>query len=165
MNSDAEAYLGPVAHVAFVVVEVSVAMKAFQVLGTSWSTVRRPTAKLRMPMGEVVETKVDYVTSSRGEPRVKLVSAAPGTLFSKRHGGPVHHVSYWVEDLDKTTERLIAAGWIVEATGLDESARPRYRYLRSPDGRRSELGVISGRDAFDAWAENSDQAEETSSPS
>lgn len=161
---DVDVDLGHVGHVAFVVDDVSSTMAVFAALGTCWSSVSKPTARLQMPTGEIVEVEVDYVASSRGEPRVKLLSTAPGTLFSRGFGSPIHHISYWVEDLERTTERLVAIGWVVEATGLDESSCPRYRYLRSTDGRRVELGLTSERGVFDAWAEETERAEEISPP-
>lgn len=147
--------LGPLAHVAHAVDDVTAAMRAFDRLGVRWSSLRHPVARLEDPEGGITEVGVDYVASSGGEPRLKLLTAVRGSVFGVRGSSPVHHVSYWVEELDSPTAGLREEGWQVEATGLGESGRAEYRYLISPDGRRIELGLLSGRAAFDEWAEGS----------
>ena len=150
MSSEA---LGPVGHVAFVVADVRQAMMSMPALRVRWSSVTRPTARLQDGSGAVSEVQVDYVASSGGEPRIKLISAVEGSLFVPASGGAVHHVSYWVDDLEATTGVLTALGWTVEATGLEPDGSPRFRYLVGTDGHRIELGRSALRQEFDAWAD------------
>ena len=154
----AVARLGPVGHIAYVVDDVRAAMALHAAGGTRWSDVRRPTAVLRLPHGEVIETSVDYVAASGGEPRLKLLSRAPGTVFDGPPGDHVHHLSYWVDELDAATAGLAAAGWRVEADGLADDGTVGYRYLVSPGGMRIELGLEGNRAAFDEWADGAQRA-------
>jgi catechol 2,3-dioxygenase-like lactoylglutathione lyase family enzyme len=143
--------LGPVGHVGIVVADLPAAMAAFARTGLRWSTVQRPVARLRLPDGRLQEIEVGYVAQSGGEPRLKLIEGADGTYFQPAPG--VHHVAHWVDDLDRATAVLVAAGHVVEATGEDPDDSVRYRYLLGPAGLRIELGLRANRVGFDAWAD------------
>ncbi|HIY64957.1 MAG TPA: VOC family protein [Candidatus Agrococcus pullicola] len=149
-----EETLGPVGHVAFVVPDVREAMRAMAPCGLRWSSVTRPTALMQGAAGTVQEVHVDYVASAGGEPRVKLISAVPGSVFETPERGGIHHLSYWVDDLESATYRLSTQGWSVEATGLESHGAPRFRYLIDTNGSRIELGQTALRQEFDDWADS-----------
>lgn len=145
--------IGKVGHIAYVVDDVRSAMALHAAGGTRWCELRRPTAVLRLPRGDVIEAAVDYVAARGGEPRLKLISRAPGTIFDGPPANHVHHLSYWVHELDAPTDALVAAGWRIEADGIAEDGTVSYRYLVTPDGMRIELGLERNRAAFDEWAD------------
>jgi catechol 2,3-dioxygenase-like lactoylglutathione lyase family enzyme len=149
LSSDVQ--LGPVGHVGIVVADLPAAMVALARTGVRWSAVQHPVARLRLPHGLLQEIEVGYVAQSGGEPRLKLIEGTAGTYFTPAPG--VHHVAYWVDDLDRATAHLVAAGHLVEATGEDPDGSARYRYLLGPAGLRIELGLQANRAAFDAWAD------------
>lgn len=149
--------LGPVGHIAYVTDDFDGTLAAFAAAGVRWSTVTRPIARLLVPGGRVGEHPVSYVASAGGEPRVKVISAASGSVFVPEATGSgglaVHHLSYWVADVEVVTAGLADAGWVVEASGLDADGSLRYRYLVHPLAGRIELGFESNRAEFDAWAD------------
>jgi hypothetical protein len=149
--------LGPVGHIAFVTDDFEGTLEAFEAAGVRWSSVTRPVARLQTPDGLVGEHPVSYAAAAGGEPRIKVVSAASGSIFVPvvaPSGGPaVHHLSYWVAEIEGVTAALVGAGWVVEATGLDPDGSVRYRYLVHPLAGRIELGLEANRAEFDAWAD------------
>jgi catechol 2,3-dioxygenase-like lactoylglutathione lyase family enzyme len=143
--------LGPVGHVGSVVADLPAAMAALARTGVRWSAVQHPVARLRLPDGRLEEIVVGYVAQGGGEPRLKLIGGVAGTYFTPAPG--VHHLAHWVDDLERATTALVAAGHVVEATGEDPDGTARYRYLLGAAGVRVELGLRAHRDEFDAWAD------------
>lgn len=146
-----EAALGPVAHVGLVVDDLPAMMTALARTGVAWSSVQHPAARLRTPDGRLQQVEVGYVAQRGGEPRLKLIGGVPGTYFAPTAG--VHHLAHWVDDLDASTQALVAGGHVVEATGEQADGTARYRYLLGPGGLRIELGLRAHRAEFDAWAD------------
>lgn len=146
--------LGPVAHIGLLVADLSAAMRTLAATGVGWSTVVEPKAILRMPDGRTVRETVRYVAQSGGEPRLKLIAGPAGGYFAPvRAATGVHHLSYWVDELGTATRQLEAAGYRVEATGLEtDGVTARYVYLSAPGVVRVELGLRANRAEFDAWA-------------
>ncbi|MCS5722725.1 VOC family protein [Herbiconiux sp. CPCC 203407] len=133
-------------------------LAVFAAAGVRWSSVTRPVARLEAADGRVGEHPVSYAAAVGGEPRIKVISAASGSVFVPVVAGPgvlaVHHLSYWVADVEVATAALVGAGWVVEATGLDADDSVRYRYLVHPLAGRIELGLEANRAEFDAWADS-----------
>lgn len=152
-GSDLAGLLGPVAHVAMVVDDVAAAASSLAACGLEWSAITHPVARLRDTDGRVEDIAVDYVTTRGGEPRLKLLSAVAGSFFVAG-ASAVHHVSYWVDDIEAVTAVLCERGWTVERSGVDLDGSLRYRYLRESEGPRLELGRRSDREEFDAWADD-----------
>ena len=145
--------LGPLAHIGLVADDFDAAYRAFTAIGVRWSTVTHPVARLTLPDGTVREYEVAYVAAAGGEPRLKLLSAAAGSVFAAGSGTAVHHLSYWVEQIGPVTTQLQRAGWVVEASGHEADGSVRYRYLVHPAAGRIELGLTRNRAEFDAWAD------------
>jgi catechol 2,3-dioxygenase-like lactoylglutathione lyase family enzyme len=149
--------LGPVGHVAFVTDDFDGTLAALAAAGVRWSSVTRPVARLEAADGRVGEHPVSYAAAAGGEPRIKVISAASGSVFVPAVAGSgvlaVHHLSYWVADIEAATASLLPAGWVVEATGLDTDRSVRYRYLVHALAGRIELGLEANRPEFDAWAD------------
>ncbi len=143
--------LGPIAHTGIVTRDLRAAMLVFGAVGVQWCEIATPTAVLQFPDGSVESSDVLYVTTRGNEPRIKIIQAVTFGYFrttAMSHG--VHHHSYWVDDLDKSTA-AIADRFTVEATGLNSDGTPRYRYLVAGE-ERIELGLKRNRAEFDEWA-------------
>ena len=145
--------LGPLAHIGLVADDFDAAYRTVEAIGVRWSSVTHPMARLTLPDGTVHEHEVAYVAAAGGEPRLKLLSAAAGSVFAPGSGTAVHHLSYWVEDIEAATVELQRAGWVVEASGHEADGSVRYRYLVHPAAGRIELGLTRNRAEFDAWAD------------
>ena len=145
--------LGPPEHLGLVVPDIEAALGRFRALGHRFAPVTEPLARIRRPGGAVEETPLRYATSGGELPYVKLIQEVPESFWQQdRPGVPWHHVTYWADDLDEATARLVADGFVVEADGLEPDDRVRYRFLRTPEGARIELGLRVNRGAFEAWA-------------
>lgn len=129
-------------------------MKILAATGMDFSLVLEPEAILRLPDGTVSREIVQYVAQTGGEPRVKLIAGRDGGYFAPIEGKiAVHHVSYWVDDLLPAVCQLEAAGFEVEATGLEtDGVTARYAYMVAPGVVRVELGLVANRAQFDDWA-------------
>jgi hypothetical protein len=143
-----------VAHIGLVVADLGPVMNAMAAAGHRWSSVAQPVAVLLLADGTIERTPVRYVTTAGGEPRVKIIEGRAGTYFQPSgDASAIHHLTYWVPELDGPTARLVQSGFVVEATGLEpDEATPRYRYLIAPGRLRIELGLSANRAEFDTWA-------------
>jgi len=145
--------LGPVAHIGLVVPHLEAALPRLEATGVRWSSITEPVASLRYEDGTTERTRVRYVTSAGGEPRVKLIEGTARSYFRPDDAPTaVHHLSYWVGSLSAATESLVSQGYRIEVTGLSETGEPAFRYLVAPGLVRVELGLLSDRARFDAWA-------------
>ncbi len=153
MSTGTPGWLGPVAHVGVVADDLDGAMALWAAVGVRWSTVTHPTVRLQTAGGERQEFTVGYVTTSGGEPRLKIIGAVLGSVFEPRGTAYVHHLSFWSDDIQEATARLAPAGWRTEATGLEEDGTVRYRYLVGAGDLRIELGLGVNRLEFDSWAD------------
>lgn len=151
------AFVG-VAHVGIVVDDLEAAM-ADQPAVEGWSSVLEWDTTVRHADGRVERRPVRFVTARSGPAHVKLIEAAPGSVWAPTGGvQQLHHLTYWVEDLAAATGALLTAGYQVEADGLEDDGSVRFRYLISPLGLRVELGLEQNRAAFDAWAAGGEHA-------
>jgi hypothetical protein len=143
-----------VAHIGLVVADLEPVMDALAAAGHRWSEVAQPLAVLLLPDGTIERTAVRYVTTAGDEPRVKIIEGRAGTYFEPRaDASAIHHLTYWVAELDRPTARLVQAGFAIEATGLEpDEVTARYRYLVAPGHVRIELGLRANRAEFDTWA-------------
>jgi catechol 2,3-dioxygenase-like lactoylglutathione lyase family enzyme len=94
--------------------------------------------RLRTPAGELtVDLLVAY---SRGPgPLVEVIKAVPGTHWQPVAGSGLHHLGYWVDDIDAESAALSAAGMPLEAAGLGPDGQIFYVYHYEEDGVRIEL--------------------------
>lgn len=149
-------------HIALIVPDLDAAMSDFSLLGHRWAPITTPTATLRFADGRVESTVVRYVTSSGQLPHVKLIEEVPGTYWTRQPGSGVHHLTYWVDDIEAASAALTAQGARLDADGLDMGGELRYRYLALPSGTRIEFGLIANRPEFEQWADGAEFTAATS---
>ncbi|MFD2353658.1 hypothetical protein ACFSTC_36975 [Nonomuraea ferruginea] len=71
----------------------------------------------------------------------------------------LHHLTYWVADIEEATAGLLATGrYRVEADGLEPDDSVRFRYLLNDLGLRIELGLLANKPGFDSWAAGGEHA-------
>lgn len=106
--------------------------------------------RLRTPSGE---TTVDLlVTYSCGPgPLVEVIKAVPGTHWQAVTGSGLHHLGYWVDDIEAESAALSAAGIPLEAAGLGPDDQVMYVYHYNEGGVRIELVDRSIKPMMDQW--------------
>lgn len=150
--SGSEVFVDGVAHVGIVVDDLEAAMAEVPAVG-GWSSILEPETTVRLADGSIERRMVRYVTAAGAPAHVKLIESAPGSIWAPTGGvQQLHHLTYWVEDLETATALLHKAGYRTEGDGLEDDGSVRFRYLLSPLGLRVELGLLANKPAFDAWA-------------
>jgi Glyoxalase/Bleomycin resistance protein/Dioxygenase superfamily len=145
-------FLEGVAHIGIVVDDLEQAMAASPMVG-SWSSVLEWDTTVRFPDGRIERRPVRFVTAADGPAYVKMIESAPGSVWAPTGGAQqVHHLTYWVDDLEAATSRLVDGGFRVEADGVEPDGRVRFRYLVNGLALRVELGLLANKAAFDSWA-------------
>ncbi len=86
-----------------------------------------------------------FTCTTRGAVLIELIQEAPGSVWSREHGQPFHHLAYWCDDLPATRDELLARGLHVEVQG------PTFAYLRGAGGSRIELMDRVIEPAWDGW--------------
>ena len=93
-------------HVGVVVPDLEAAMAELgPAIGADWS------GPLEREVGEWV---VRATFAQTAPPYVELIEAVPGSVWEATPGAPIHHMSYWSDDLDADGVRLEAAGMALE---------------------------------------------------
>lgn len=115
-----------------------------------WAPVMRRRRTIRF-QGDVVTVDLAATLSLDGPFRLELLQEAPGSVWERARGHPVHHVCYWVPDTAAEAARLCAAGWRVEATDPGPDEVNGFCYLVGPDGFRVEPKAERTRPTVDRW--------------
>lgn len=93
---------------------------------------------------QVVETPEGEVTIplrfaySMNEPRLEVIQAVPGTLWTPSDSG-IHHLGYWSDDVDAVVDKLVATGLEVEAKAPLPDGSALWAYCRAAAGPRVEV--------------------------
>ena len=117
-------------HVGIIVDDPAATMaKLTDLLGYQWADQIGGQVTVSLPDGDtVIETRAWY---SMTTPRLEVVQAIPGTLWSRASSG-IHHFGYWVDDVAATIKALEAAGYVLEAAGKRPDGQPYWAYLCGP---------------------------------
>lgn len=106
-----------------------------QLFGYEWGDEIHFPTNVVFPDGErTVDFRLRY---SRDTPHVEIVESRPGTLWVPVVG--IHHVGYWSDDMDADAATLEAAGYAMEARGVNPDGTASFAYHRNPVGPRIEL--------------------------
>ena len=74
------------------------------------------------------------------------------TIWGCPHGQEfVHHIAYWVDDIEAESTKLIEQGWTVEFTAPPGDRLRGFGYVRSPGGIRIELEDIRRKEPIAKW--------------
>ncbi|MET0896468.1 MAG: VOC family protein [Mycobacterium sp.] len=71
-------------------------------------------------------------------PHLELIQEVPDTLWSAPPGAPIHHLAYWVDDLDAAAAGLESAGFRLEARPSGDQLT-KFAYFVGPAGVRLEI--------------------------
>jgi hypothetical protein len=141
-----------IAHIGVVVDDIEAAMARMSTTGTTWSSVLTWDTTVRRADGTLEQRPVRFVTSQQGPAHLKMIESAPGSIWAPTDSGEqMHHLTYWVEDIEVATKQ-VSGTFEVEADGLEPDGSTRFRYLTNRTGLRIELGLQANKAAFDRWA-------------
>jgi hypothetical protein len=137
-------------HTGIVVDDLRAAMRRMSdVGGYRWTApITAPTVLRSGDRDTEVTFKFVY---SLDAPHVELVETIPGTVWTPVAGNALHHLGYFVDDLDTASIDLIDGGLPVEVCGCIAGRAPAmFSYHKGGDGIRIE---IVDRTAMGDWQE------------
>ena len=125
-------------HMGIVVDDLDVALAELtELFGLEWGAEVALPVPVRFPDGErEVDIRFRYSCS---EPRLEVIQAVPGTIWTPVEPSGLHHIGCWSDDIAADTARLQAKGYEVEAEGLDDSGAVAWAYFSGPARPRIEL--------------------------
>jgi catechol 2,3-dioxygenase-like lactoylglutathione lyase family enzyme len=136
-----------------IVSDLEQAMKDLSVwLGVSWTPVQEAPLTLRTADGDQ-HTNLRFVFSTSGPLYFELLQAQSSGYYAASEGEQLHHVGRWVDDLAEASRELEAAGFPLEAVGVDaEGNCPAvFCFHKGAHGVRVELVPRANRETFEAW--------------
>jgi hypothetical protein len=104
--------------------------------GYRWCEEYRGDQLVQTPSGEV--TVAMRFTYSMDEPRLEILQAVPGTVWTPSDSG-VHHLGYWSDDVSADAALLAARGMAIEVTAPAPDGSTLWAYCKGPAGPRIEL--------------------------
>jgi hypothetical protein len=145
-------WLSTLSHVAQIVPVLTDAMEHYtDAFGLEWAPVMRSEAAVRSGTGELSTAHIELTWSLTGPVHVELIQESPGSVWDRTRGHPIHHLAYWVADLDQEAARLQASGFHLEATRDGPCALNGFGYFIGLEGLRVEPKPESTRPALDRW--------------
>ena len=139
-------------HIAWVVDDLELSMKAFGSTGLQWATPTVRTVKVQTPTTAITEFSI-FVTYSIHDPmHVELIQKCPGSPWDHVPNGGPHHLGWWSHDFKKSISDLVSDGHKLESWMVDADGQPaRFAYFQNPLGQRIEIVDIAARPQLQAW--------------
>jgi catechol 2,3-dioxygenase-like lactoylglutathione lyase family enzyme len=125
-------------HVGIIVddLDASIAQLS-ELFGYEWGMLVDVEQPVQLPAGDVtIPFRFRYSLQS---PRLEVIQAQPGTLWTPAVGSGIHHVGYWSDDIGADSAALEAAGYPLEAAGGDGQGNRTWAYHHGASGPRIEL--------------------------
>ena len=121
-------------------------------LGLTWAQVQERDQALWTPDQGQHTVRLRFTYSCEGPQHVELLQGATGSMWDAADSPGVHHQGVWVDDVGAEVERLVAAGWSLEAAQQSpEAGYGVMAYVRSPGGVLLEPVAAAVRPRFDRW--------------
>ncbi|HET6951515.1 MAG TPA: VOC family protein [Acidimicrobiales bacterium] len=105
---------------------------------------------VRTAKGESAVT-LRFTYSRPPGPQVEVIQEVPGTIYVPEPGSGLHHLGYWVDDVDAASAALEAAGAPLEAAGPSPDGTLMWAYHRPESGPRYELVRSDAKPMLEAW--------------
>lgn len=138
-------------HVGLVVPDLDATMARYRDLyGLNWASVQARNVCWRDGDGAEHEVDLRYTMSTAGPIHVEVIENAPGSIWAS-DGDALHHICYWVDDLQIEADRLRSNGYRLEATRVGPAELNGVAYFMSPDGLRVEPKPEASRAPLEGW--------------
>jgi len=105
---------------------------------------------VRTPDGESL-VSMRFAYSLGPAPLIEVIQQCPGTVWMPVPGSGLHHVGYWVDDVEAESAALEAAGLSLEVAGVGPDGNPYWAYYSDGIGPRLELVSRAAKPMIDAW--------------
>jgi catechol 2,3-dioxygenase-like lactoylglutathione lyase family enzyme len=141
-------------HVAIAVDDLEAAMEHYgSTLGVGFSEILSFAGMpLVRPDGGEAHNDVRVVWTTGNEPPLELMQGPPGSIWEVGPGeNRIHHVAFWVDDLEAESRRLEEAGMQLQLTLAPGRPPKGMAYHLAPSGMRIELMRSEDRAAVDRW--------------
>lgn len=129
-------------HTAVIVPDVEAAMaRLTHLAGHEWMMPLEHPVPVWSADGEATVTlRMVYSRGEPGYPRLELIQEVPGTIWSRSPGSAIHHVGYFVDDVQASSQALVDEGVPIEVCGCMGATRPTgFSYHLTPEGLRIEV--------------------------
>jgi lactoylglutathione lyase len=104
--------------------------------GYRWCEEYRGDQVIQTPEGQAtIEMRIVYSVT---EPRLEILQAVPGTVWTPSSSG-VHHLGYWSDDVSADGAALAARGLRLEVTAPAPDGSALWAYYKGASGPRIEL--------------------------
>lgn len=140
-------------HVGVRVGDIDAAMADLgSALGLTWAPLVEREQRYWTPEDGAATTPLRFTYSREGPQHVELLQGGPGSIWSGDDAPGFHHIGFWADDVALETERLLRAGWRLEACDIaPEDGYGGITYVRSPDGLLVEPVSSAFRPKFESW--------------
>jgi len=139
-------------HIGIVVQNLDQAMDELgTAMGYTWSTIRTMNANLLVPAGTTaVSLRIAF--TRQGPPWLEFIEGPADSLWSAAGGNTLHHLGFYVDDLDAERKRLESLGMAFEIGGVGPDGRlAGFAYHSNPHGGRLELVDSRLKDGLERW--------------
>src|SRR6478672_1171810 len=103
--------MGSVWHVAFAVPDIKQGMSELTTaFGVEWRPLHRTEVTLEDEQGQRHDVSCTFTFSAGGPFAFEMWEAIPGTPLATPERSILHHIGYWVDDLDAESRRLASHG-------------------------------------------------------
>jgi hypothetical protein len=139
-------------HIGIVVQDLARAMDELGTsLGYTWTDVRTLAGDILTPAGKQ-PTSARIVFTRQGPPWLEFIEGPADSIWSAAGGNAIHHLGFYVDDLEAEKARLESMGMAFE-TGLlsPEGRLTAFAYHRNPHGGRVEIVESRLKDGLERW--------------
>ena len=135
-------------HVGIIVDDFEAAVERYsKQLGLTWSPLIQVPVTIWTKQSGLIEF-VSHAVYSQQQPCIEIVKSLPGTVWEVVPGRPLHHMGYWVDDLDAVSAHLERQGSPKVACAMNEGKMFGFAYHEMPDGTYLE---VVDRTCFTDW--------------
>ena len=140
-------------HIGVVVQDLDRAMDELSTaLGYTWTTVRTMDTSVLVPSGPPKPICLRLAFTKQGPPWMEFIEGPADSVWSAAGGNTLHHVAFYVDDLEGERERMESLGMTFEVGGLGPDGRlSGFAYHLNPHGGRVELVDARLRDGMERW--------------
>jgi len=137
-------------HIGIVVDDLDATLAQLtELFGYRWCDVVEAPSPVALATGEtVVDFRFAY---SMDVPRLEIIQAIPGTLWTPVAASGIHHLGYWCDDVDAASAGLERSGLAREAAGVQPDGSATWAYHRGASGPRIELVSARLRPLMERW--------------
>ena len=140
-------------HIGVVVQDLDRAMDELGTsLGYTWTTVRTMNTSVLVPVGAPKPISLRLAFTRSGPPWLEFIEGPADSVWSAAGGNTLHHVAFYVDDLEDEKQRLESLGMAFEVGGMGPDGRlSGFAYHVNPHGGRVELVDARLRDGMERW--------------